>query len=36
MIIKRGRHIFGEINEVRKGLWGVYFYFKKNIVRFGR
>ena len=24
MIIKRGRHIFGEIYEVRKGLWALF------------
>ena len=30
MIIKDGRHIFGEIHEVRKGLWALFL-----IVRFG-
>ena len=24
MIIKHGRHIFGEIHEVRKGLWAFF------------
>ena len=39
-MIKRVADILGEINEVRKGLWGVYFYlfiyFYFFIVRFGR
>ena len=26
MIIKHGRRIFGEIHEVRKGLWGLFYY----------
>ena len=25
MIIKYGRYIFGEIHEVRKGLWALFF-----------
>ena len=24
MIIKHGRHVFGEIHEVRKGLWAFF------------
>ena len=24
MIIKRGRHIFGEIHNVRKGIWAFF------------
>ena len=27
MIIKHGRHIFGEIDEVRKGMWAFLSYF---------
>ena len=27
MIIKHDRHIFGEILEVRKGLWAFFFIF---------
>ena len=35
MVIKHGRHVFGEIHEVRKGLWAFFLTAFRMLIGLG-